>query len=154
MRNIDRQVVGTLSDKLVAAEPIRGIIRPAGGWIRAIRTATKRSRKQLAERLGVSTEAVRQLEEREASDSITLRSLREAANALDLQLTYILLPKAESLEEQIRENARKLATKIVMRTHQHMRLEDQEINAEALEKAITETTDELVSNLDQRIWNS
>jgi len=154
MRNLQSLVVNNLSEQLALAEPFRGVNKPAEGWIRTIRKATNRTQKQLAEKLDVSSEAVRQMEEREISESITLRSLREAANAMDLQLSYVLIPKSGTLEDQIRERARSLATWVVERTNQHMRLEDQEIDMAEKERAIEEATEELIRNLDRRIWNS
>ena len=56
---------------------------PKGGWIRAIRDALGMSSRQLASRLGVSQSRVTPLERAEAHGGATLKTLKEAAEALD-----------------------------------------------------------------------
>jgi predicted DNA-binding mobile mystery protein A len=59
---------------------------------------------QLAKRLGVTPAAVVQLEKRELAGTVTLESLRKAAEALDCELVYALVPKtslAITLERRV-----------------------------------------------------
>jgi predicted DNA-binding mobile mystery protein A len=67
------------------------LTRPPRGWIKAIREALGMTTAQLAERLGVSQPRVAQLEKSEAEDSITLRTLRRAAESLGCTLVYARL---------------------------------------------------------------
>lgn len=73
--------------------------RPAHGWIRAIREALGVSSGELGRTLGVSRQLPLQFEKAEAEDSITLKSLRTVANALDCDLVYALTPRAGSLRK-------------------------------------------------------
>ena len=79
---------------------------------------------ELATRLGVSQQSVSQMEQSEQQDTITLETLRRAANALDCDLVYVLEPRT-SLEEAVREQAHKKATRHLAPLAHHSRLEDQ-----------------------------
>ncbi|MDZ7848915.1 MAG: XRE family transcriptional regulator [Owenweeksia sp.] len=85
--------------------------------------------------------------------SITLKSLREAANALDMDLVYALVPKDGSLEALIDRKTRELAVKIVSRTSHTMKLEDQENSKERIAKAIDERAEELKREMPKMLWD-
>ena len=103
-----------------------GIIpRPSKGWIRTIRQALGVSSGELARRLGTSRQLPLQLEKGEAEDRITLKSLRAAANALDCDLVYAIVPRAGSMEELIENRARVEAKKRVLGVERSMALENQ-----------------------------
>ena len=56
--------------------------RPPSGWIKAIREGLGMTATHLAGRLGVTTSTVTRLETSEADDTISLGTLRRAAEAL------------------------------------------------------------------------
>jgi predicted DNA-binding mobile mystery protein A len=126
---------------------------PPSGWIKAVRSAIGMSLQQLGERLQVSKPAVKQMEQREAEGSITIKALREAAKALDMQLVYGFVPNDGSLEALIDRKAKELATKIVMRTSQTMKLEDQENTPARLKKAIEERAAEIKNEMPRMLWD-
>lgn len=64
------------------------------------------SLKQLAVKLDITKQSVREIEIRKKS-SITLNSLEETANALDMKLVYGLVPKEGSLDRLIKQKAKK-----------------------------------------------
>ena len=103
----------------------REVPRPPKGWIRSIRQALGVSSGELARRLGTSRQLPLQLEKGEAEDRITLKSLRAAANALDCDLVYALLPRGSSLQESIENRARAEATARVHGVEHSMAIEDQ-----------------------------
>jgi predicted DNA-binding mobile mystery protein A len=74
----------------------RAVNRPNRGWLGAVREAVGLSIAKAASKVGISRQAYSEAEEREASFTITLDSLRRAADALDCELVYFLLPKAEA----------------------------------------------------------
>ena len=78
--------------------------RPPRGWLRAIRDALGLTTKQLARRLGVSQPRVVALEKGEIEETVTLASLRRAAEALDCRLIYALVPD-RPLVDTLRERA-------------------------------------------------
>jgi transcriptional regulator with XRE-family HTH domain len=67
--------------------------RPEKGWIRAVREAADISAGELGRILGVSRQLPLQFEKAEIEDSITLKSLRRCADALDCDLVYALVPR-------------------------------------------------------------
>jgi len=105
----------------------RMVTRPARGWIRTIREALGVSSGELARRLGTSRQLPLQLEKGEAEDRITLRSLRDAANALDCDLVYALVPRGDSMQELIENRARAEARKRVLGVEHSMALENQAV---------------------------
>jgi predicted DNA-binding mobile mystery protein A len=82
--------------------------RPQKGWIRAIREAMGVSAGEVGRILGTSRQLPLQFEKAEADDSITLKSLRSVAHAMDCDLVYALVPRAGSMrEDRTRAKARK-----------------------------------------------
>ena len=126
---------------------------PPTGWIKAIRLALGMSMRQLAKRLDITKQSVQEMEKREKSGSITIKSLREAAEALDMELVYGFVPKDGSLNALIDRKACELATRIVSRTSQSMLLEDQEVSYERQQKAIEERTAQLIYKMPKILWD-
>jgi predicted DNA-binding mobile mystery protein A len=124
---------------------------PPKGWIRAIRDVLGMSSQQLANRATVrSSQTVDDWEKKEANDSIQLKTLRRAAEAMDCVLIYAFVPKT-SLEETVRSRARKIAMRDLGRVIHTMRLEDQGTDNTDLEAQIDEY---IRDNLkDREIWN-
>lgn len=113
-----------------ALEPYRAgrkELRPAKGWMRAIRQALGISAEELARRLGTSRQLPLQLEKAEAEDRITLKSLRAAANALDCDLVYALVPRADSMQELIENRVRSQVRERVLAIEHSMALENQAV---------------------------
>ncbi len=149
-KNLQRQ---QLDRKIKSFLLLHKVEMPPSGWIKAVRNAIGMSLQQLGARLQVSKPAVKQMEQREAEGSITIRALREAAKALDMQLVYGFVPNDGSLEALIDRKAKELATKIVMRTSQTMKLEAQENTRTRLEKAIEERAAEIKSETPRMLWD-
>jgi predicted DNA-binding mobile mystery protein A len=82
---------------------------------------------ELAARLGVSQQTVPDLERSEMHDTIKLETLRRAADALNCDLVYVLLPR-RPLSDIVRDQARRKAARHLDRIAQHSRLEDQTVN--------------------------
>ncbi len=80
------QLDATLARSRAAELPVR----PPSGWLKAIREALGMTATQLARRLSVVTSTVTRLETSEADDTISLATLRRAAEALDCGLRYVL----------------------------------------------------------------
>jgi len=76
------------------------VVRPQRGWIHAIREAMDVSTGELGRIMGVSRQLPLQFEKAEADDSITLKSLRKVADALDCDLVYALVPRTETTRER------------------------------------------------------
>lgn len=123
---------------------------PPKGWIRAIRDALGMSSEQLARRLSVRSQSIDDWEKAEASGSVQLKTLRRAAEALDCNLVYALVPKT-SLENAVQSRARRIAIRELGRVAHTMRLEDQGTDAKDREAQISEYIRDHVKDRD--IWN-
>lgn len=139
--------------KTQAFKELKSITIPTKGWINTFRTAIKMSLRQLGNRLHIAPQSVKEIEEREANGTITLKSLRDVANALDMQLVYGFVSKHDSLEQMIEKRAKELAKEIVMRTHNTMTLEAQENSAERIEQAIAQKTAEIKYEMPKYLWD-
>src|SRR4051812_11957286 len=97
-------------------------LRPRGGWVRTIRESLGMTLRQLAQRMRVSHGTVAGIEEREGSGTVTLGTLRRAADAMDCELVYFLLPR-RGLDASIQAQALKIAEDMVGRVSHSMILE-------------------------------
>jgi predicted DNA-binding mobile mystery protein A len=142
-----------LNSKMQAFASLQKVAPPPTGWVKAIRTSIGMSLQQLSNRLSITKQSVQEIEQREMDGSITIKSLREAAKALDMQLVYGFVPNDGSLEALIERKARELATKIVLRTSNTMKLEDQENSKQRIEKAIEERADIIKNEMPKTLWD-
>ena len=146
-------MIDQLEAKLIPFEKLLNTLSPPNGWIKAIRTTLGMSLQQFGNKLGISKQSASEIETREQDGSITLKSLRDAASAMDMNLVYGLVPKDGSLNALIERKAREIATEIVLRTSNSMRLEDQENSKERLAKAIDQRTEELKREMPKILWD-
>lgn len=142
-----------LNSKMEMYSNLLSIAVPPKGWIRAIRTALGMSMQQLGNKLSITKQSVGDIERREKDGSITLKALRETANAMDMQLIYGFVPKDGTLDGLIERKAKELAIQIVMRTSNTMKLEDQENSRVRIEKAIQERTEEIMNEMPKILWD-
>jgi predicted DNA-binding mobile mystery protein A len=142
-----------LNTKMLAYASLQKVAPPPTGWIKAIRNAIGMSMLQLGNRLSITKQSVQDMERREKDGSITIKALREAARVLDMQLVYGFVPNDGSLELLIERKAKKLATQIVMRTNNTMKLEDQENTKQRIEKAIQERTTIIKTEMPKTLWD-
>lgn len=125
--------------------------RPPSGWIKAIREGLGMPAVYLAKRLGVVQSSVHRLETSEADDTISLGSLRRAAEALGCELQYALVPKktiAQTLEEQANRVARERMATIV----HTMTLEAQATSGESVETQIKELAQSILQGSKRELW--
>lgn len=132
---------------------LKQVAIPQYGWVKAIRTSLGMSMQQLGNKLGISKQGVLDIERREKDGSITIKSLKEVARAMDMQLVYGFIPNDGSLDSLIEKRAIELATKIVMRTATTMELEDQANSKERIEKAIQERANEIKKEIPKILWD-
>ena len=126
---------------------------PPTGWIKAIRTTIGMSKQQLGNKLNVSKQGILDIEKREKDGSITIKSLKEIARVMDMQLVYGFIPNDGSLDKLIEKRATELATKIVLRTSNTMKLEDQGNTNKRIEKAIKERAEEIKNVMPKILWD-
>lgn len=142
-----------LDQKLAEYTSVKNIAMPVNGWIKAIRSSLGMSLEQLGKKLGVTKQNIQSIEKREKDGKITIQTLRETAEALDMKLIYALVPKDGSLEKLIEKRAAALAKEIVMRASQTMALENQEIAKERILKAINERKKQIIETNPKILWD-
>ena len=142
-----------LNSKMLGFASLIQVAMPPTGWIKAIRTAIGMSMQQLGNKLNVSKQGVMDIEKREKDGSITIKSLREIARAMDMQLVYGFVPNDGSLDALIEKRATELATQIVMRTANTMKLEDQANSQKRIETAIKERAVAIKNEMPKILWD-
>jgi predicted DNA-binding mobile mystery protein A len=93
---------------------------------------------QLASVMEVTRQHVAFMEKSEAEERITLKSLKRAAEALDCELVYAVVPKSGSLSDLAEKRARQQAEQNVLAVEHTMALENQAVGG--VKKKIQEET--------------
>jgi len=79
--------------------------------------------------MGVIQQSISDLERSEVHDTIKLETLRRAADALDCDLVYFLLPRT-TLDDAVNVQAQRKAAKLLESVAHHSRLEDQAVGVD------------------------
>ena len=108
---------------------------------------------QLGAKLKITRQGVKKIEESESKGSISINSLKEVGEALDMKFVYGFVPKNGTFDNLVNIKAEKLAQKIVLRTNQNMKLEDQGIGEEKINKTIKELADEIKREMRKSLWD-
>jgi len=125
-----RLLQANIDEKLKNVPKQRSVDPPSGGWLKAIRVALAVPARYPASKLGLTTQAVEQLERGEAAGAITLKNLRRAADALDCDVVYAVVPRAGSLSAMLSKQADKRARTTISAVAHSMRLENQGTDSE------------------------
>lgn len=142
-----------LNDKMKVLSVMRKVSAPSTGWVKAIRMSLGMSLQQLGNKLGVSKQNVQNMEKREQEGAVSIKALKEVAQAMDMQFVYGFVPKDGSLNDLIEKRAAMLATEIVMRTAHTMNLEDQANSKKRIARAIKERTELIKNEMPKELWN-
>ena len=152
MKNQSLQIQ-QLNSKMQSIVAIKQIAPPPTGWIKAVRTALGLTLQQLGNKLSMTKQSLQEIERREVEGTITLKTLRDVANGLDMELVYGFVPKDGSLDALIERKAKELATQIVMRSSNTMKLEDQGNSNLRIQKAIEERTILIKNEMPKILWD-
>lgn len=144
-----QQLDNTLSDYAV----LKQNSPPVKGWIRAIREALGMSGKQLANRLNVSQPRIPKLEQDELSGVVSLKTMRQAAEAMDCLFVYAIVPRT-TLEGSVRAQARKVAEARTQRVSHTMMLEAQNLPDNEQRASIEAAVDEIVREMPKELWEN
>ena len=153
MRNKHKLLIEQLDNKLNPFIASKNSQAPEQGWIHTIRTTLNMTLQQLGNKLNMTSQGAKRIEEREASDSISLKALKEVANALDMQLVYSLVPKQNSIKDLVNSKSHELAKKIVLRTEHNMKLENQAISDDKIKAAIEELAEDIKREMRRSLWD-
>lgn len=125
---------------------------PSRGWLRAIREALGMTSAQLGARLGVVPSRITALEKAEVTGGTTLKTMREAAEAMGCTFVYAFVP-AKPLDEMMRARASALADAELARVHHTMRLEDQALDPRDLADARERAVAAYLDGNPRRLWD-
>lgn len=146
-------LIQQLNRKMASYASLKQVAIPPTGWIKAIRNALGMSMQQLGNKLSITKQSIQEIEQREKDGSITLKSLKEVAKAMDMQLIYGFVPNDGSLDALIDRKAKDLARQIVMRTSNTMKLEDQQNSNQRIENAIQERANAIKNEMLKILWD-
>ena len=152
MRNKNLQIA-QLNSKMLVVAMMKKINPPPTGWIKAVRSALGMTLQQLGAKIGITKQSLMSIERREKDGNVTIKTLREVAKALDMELVYGFVPKDGSLDALIDRKAKELAAQIVMRTSNTMKLEDQANSARRITKAIVERAIAIKNDMPKILWD-
>jgi len=153
MRNKKKLLIEQLDQKLAHFKDAGMVLVPQKGWVNTIRTTLNMTRNQLGTKLDMTKGAIQKIEEREATGQITINKLKDVGNALNMKFIYGYIPKDGTIESLINLKAEKLARKIVLRTNQNMKLEDQGISENKIEHSINDLANEIKREMRKSLWD-
>jgi predicted DNA-binding mobile mystery protein A len=125
--NYNQLRINQLTRSLEPFMNARSMNRPAKGWLLAMREVSARTMRELASKLEISHQTYAALEKAEAEDRITLKRLREAAEALDCQLVYALVPRKGTIQDFAEAKTLKSIRERVNAVEHSMALEAQQV---------------------------
>ncbi|MBU6226463.1 MAG: mobile mystery protein A [Acidobacteria bacterium] len=124
--------------------------RPQSGWISAIRQSLGMSQRDLGSRMGIAESTLTRLEDNERVGSIQISTLQRAAEALECDFVYALVPR-RSLDDVVTEKARQRVESLIATVAHTMLLEDQAPSEAALQKLEEEAVAQRINR--PGLWN-
>ncbi|MBI9017383.1 MAG: mobile mystery protein A [Phycisphaerae bacterium] len=132
--------------------PLKTVVSPRKGWVRATRDALGMSGEQLAKRLNTNKQRVSRIEQDEKPGNITVKTLKNVAEALDCEFVYGFAPK-QTLEKTVRNQARIIAEKRMSQSDQMMRLEKQELSENEKYIALENLITDIINTMPRSLWD-
>ena len=121
------------------------------GWIKTIREALGMTSTNLASRVGVNQSRIIHMEKAESDGNIKISTMEKVADALDMDFVYGFVPRT-SLNEMVRQQAKKIALHKMERLDNTMRLELQELSSEEKERALKDMIDRILIDGPKDFW--
>ncbi len=107
---------------------------------------------QLARRLGkTASQSIEDMQRSEREGSIKLETLERLARAMGCKLVYALVP-AKPLDQVRRDQALRVARRLIKRTAHTMKLEAQDLDATAERQALEREVERLLGGPSTRLW--
>jgi predicted DNA-binding mobile mystery protein A len=154
-KKIEQEQAALIVNKVAA---LKRFTPPKLGWIRTVRMALSMSGASLARRLGLQRSSLAYLQKAESDDSITLKKLKQVADAMNCELIYAIVPKATlnnpkpSMNDILQAQADKKALEIVKRASNQMQMEEQGLNEKALKKEVERLSKQLLDKMPKDFW--
>lgn len=129
-----------------------GLSMPPEGWLRTVRNALGMSGTQLADRLGVTKARISKAEQDELTGSVTLKSMKNMAEAMNCRFVYAIVPEIK-IEGLIKKRAVEKAKGQVAHASTHMALEAQSLSDEKLAFEVDRIAAEIVEKMPSDLWS-
>ncbi|MBC7487167.1 MAG: mobile mystery protein A [Cytophagaceae bacterium] len=153
MRSKEKLIIEQFDKKIEPFVGTERVIVPDNGWINALRTTLNMTLEQLGNKLKVTRQGAKKIEQSESQGTISLKSMKEIAQALNMHFVYAFIPAQGSVEKLIDLKAEELAKKIVLRTSHNMKLESQGNSEEQIAKAIKDLAEDLKREMNKSLWD-
>jgi predicted DNA-binding mobile mystery protein A len=150
-QNHKKLILEQLDATLKRFSALKAVNPPLKGWVRAIRDALGISTRQLGDRLGVNKSRITRIEQDEVGGSVTLKTMRRVADALDCVFVYGFVPR-KTLEDTLRNRAIQVAKKRMLRVTHTMVLEDQGLSEGEQKRAFETVVEELIKTQPKSLW--
>jgi predicted DNA-binding mobile mystery protein A len=149
---ISKLTIMQLDKQLSSIKPTLNFARPICGWIKTIRNALGMTSHQFAKRIGISQARVSAIEAGEPEDSLTLKTVKEAAAALNCKFVYFLIPE-KKFEEIVNEQAIKFIKSNTKLVAHSMKLENQGISSSDSDDFTKILVEEILQKNASKIWD-
>lgn len=153
MRSNKKLLIKQLDEKLKPFHKTALVPVPEKGWINTIRTSLNMTMAQLGVRLNMTRQGVKKIEDSEAKGTLTINALKEVGESLDMKFVYGFVPKDGTIDKLIKRKSEDLARKIVLRTDQNMKLEDQGIGDKKIKESIIDLAIEIRRDMRKSLWD-
>ncbi|MDA1080919.1 MAG: mobile mystery protein A [Gemmatimonadetes bacterium] len=140
-----------LDERLEKVRDLAALESPPDGWVRTLRQALGMTTEQLAARMKVTRQAVLQLEAAERNRTSTWTSLRKAADAIDCEVVYAIVPRG-SLNQVLLRQGRKQAERHLARISQSMKLDAHLVGPAEQERQVDELAAHLAAERSRALW--
>lgn len=140
-----------LDERLEKVRDLSSLEAPPDGWIRTLRQAFGMTTEQLASRMKVTRQAVLQLEAAERNKTATWTSLKKAADAMDCEVVFAVIPRG-SLGQVLLRQGRKQAERHLRRISHSMKLDAHAVGPAEQERQVEELASHLASERSRALW--
>jgi predicted DNA-binding mobile mystery protein A len=134
-----------------ATQQIKKLKTPPEGWLRTNRKALQMPAKIIMKKAGIKTSELYRIEKAEVEGTLTLNKLKEAANAMDCDFHYAIVPRGE-IKTLIENKARRHAVTLLNSANVHMQLESQGTTAEQIKLQVDQVAEQLIKEMPEWFW--
>ena len=141
-----------LDEKLKPFVDAVDLVAPERGWINAIRNTINISEEQFSDRLKLNRGGIFSLERSEKDGTISIDTLSEVAEALEMKLVYAIIPKSGNLDSFITKKAMKVAEGIVLDSDPSIKLNHEGFYTAEVTESIEALAQDIKRELRKSLW--
>ncbi len=134
-----------------ATQQASSLKTPPEGWLRTNRKALQMPAKIIMKKAGIKTSELYRIEKAEVAGTLTLNKLKAAANAMDCDFYYAIVPRSE-IKTLIENKARRHAINLLNNANIQMQLESQGTSMEQIELQVDEVAAQLIKEMPDWFW--